>query len=297
MRVGWGSRVKHILCRKAGPPPGAGACHRAGQRPDPLGATLPLSGGGIRHHRAKQQNSNAIALAGILVFASTLTLATPPARAQAPDLGEIHGLKLGLEAPSMSMDGFGELACGSNGGPPRQRLDTWAAFGSCRAEQSGLHEVYARFDDEAEFIGRAIDDPLYAGSRTGTRVAGHPVILSVLFDDAGVLRGLRFISDPRAAPIERRMAHLLRLAVINHYDPAGWACADLAPEPGETPVGGIFIKQRCEKLTPERRMTLEARFLRKRGQSDIDPATGDYTSGQFESSTRFELMDPAYRTP
>jgi hypothetical protein len=50
-------------------------------------------------------------------------------------------------------------------------------------------------------------------------------------------------------------------------------------------------------VTPERRMTLDARFLRKPGQSDIDPATGDYTSGQFESSTRFELMDPGYRKP
>jgi hypothetical protein len=231
----------------------------------------------------------------ILALASLLAIL--PAHAQKPDPGEIHGLKLGLQAPSMTMDGFGELACGSNGGPPRQRIDDWTAFGKCRAEANGLHEVYARFDDEAEFIGRAIDDPLYAGSRTGTRVAGHPVILSALFDDEGALRGLRFVSDPRASPIERRMAQLLRLAIINHYDPAGWSCTDLPAEPGETPVGGIFIKQHCEKLTQERRMTLDARFLRKPGQSDIDPATGDYTSGQFESLTRFELMDPGYRKP
>jgi hypothetical protein len=237
------------------------------------------------------------ALPTLQVGLFALWLASPPARAQAPDLGEIHGLKLGLKAPSMTMNGFGELACGSNGGPPRQRLDAWTELGKCRAEASGLHEVYARFDDEDEFIGRAIDDPLFAGGRTGTRVAGHPVILSVLFDDADVLRGLRFISDPRAAPIERRMAHLLRLAIINHYDPAGWTCTDLPAEPGETPVGGVFIKQHCEKLTPERAMTLDARFLRKPGQSDIDAATGDYTSGQFESTTRFELLDPGYRKP
>src|SRR4030081_1278030 len=195
-----------------------------------------------------------------------LSPAGQPARAQAPDLGEIHGLKLGLTAPSMTMKGFGELACGSNGGPPRQRLDAWTELGKCRAEASGLHEVYVRFDDQDEFIGRAIDDPLYAGGRTGTRVAGHPVILSVLFDHDGVLRGLRFISDPRAAPVERRMAHLLRLAIINHYDPAGWTRTNLPAEPGETPVGGIFIKQHCEKGTSERRMTLQGRFLRKPGQ-------------------------------
>ena len=169
------------------------------------------------------------------IFGFALSLAILPARAQKPDPGEIHGLELGLKAPSMTMDGFGELACGSNGGPPRQRLDDWTGFRTCRVEASGLHEVYARFDDEDEFIGRAIDDPLYAGSRTGTRVAGHPVILSALFDDAGVLRGLRFISDPRASPIERRMAHLLRLAIINHYDPADWSCTDLPADTGERP--------------------------------------------------------------
>ena len=222
-------------------------------------------------------------------------LASLPARAQQSDPGEIHGLRLGLKAPAMSMDGFGDLACGSNGGPQRQLIDGWTSFSKCRPEPNGLHEVYVRFDDEDEYIGRAIDDPLYAGGRTGTRVAGHPVILSVLFDDGGVVRGLRFVSDPRAAPIERRMAHLLRLAIINHYDPDGWTCTDLPAEPGESAVGGVFLKQRCEKVTAERRMTLEAHFLRKPGQSDIDPATGDYTSGQFESWTRFELLDPAYR--
>jgi hypothetical protein len=228
----------------------------------------------------------------LIAGAVALALALAGASAQASDPGEIHGLKLGLKAPAMTMDGFGELACGSNGGPPRQRIEDWAGFGNCRAEPNGLHEVYARFDDEDEYIGRAIDQPLYAAGRTGTRVAGHPVILSVLFDDGGVLRGLRFISDPRAGPVERRMAHLLRLAIINHYDPAGWTCTDFPAEPGETPVGGVFIKQRCEKAMPERRMSIEAHFLRKPGQNDIDPATGDYTSGQFESWTRFELLDP-----
>jgi hypothetical protein len=229
-----------------------------------------------------------------ILAASVLALHVSPAFAQAPDPGEIHGLKLGLNAATVTLDGFGELACGSNGGPPRQKLEDWTGFKNCRPEASGLHEVYARFDDEDEYIGRAIDQPTYASGRTGTRVAGHPVILSVLFDDRGALQGLRFVSDPRAGPLERRMAHLLRLAIINHYDPAGWSCTDLPPEAGETPVGGVFLKQRCSKLTPERNMTVETHFLRKPGQSDIDPATGDYTTGQFESWTRFELMDPTY---
>jgi hypothetical protein len=195
----------------------------------------------------------------------------------------------------MSLDGFGDLACGSNGGPPRQKLEDWSDFAKCRPEPSGLYEVAARFDDEDEYVGKAIDEPRYAQGRTGTRVAGHPVILSALFDRDGVLRGLRFISDPRAASHERRMAHLLRLAVINRYEPDGWTCTDFPPAAGESPVGGVFIKQRCEKATAERHLSVETRFLRKLGQSDNDPVTGEYRPGAFESSTRFEIFDPQYR--
>ena len=63
----------------------------------------------------------------------------------------------------------------------------------------------------------------------------------------------------------------------------------------KTAVGGVFVKQRCEKQTPERALNIEARFLRKPGQNAIDPATGEYTQGQFESWTRFEVFDPAAR--
>ena len=195
----------------------------------------------------------------------------------------------------MSLTGFGELACGSNGGPPRQKLEEWSDFAKCRPEDNNLYEVYARFDDEDEYIGKAIEEPRYARGKTGTRVAGHPVILSALFDRDGVLRGIRMVSDPRGSMMERRMAHMLRLAIINRYDPDGWACTDLPPAPGETPVGGVFIKQRCEKATPERHLMVETRFLRKPGQSDNDPVTGEYRPGAFESSTRFEIFDPRFR--
>ncbi len=94
-------------------------------------------------------------LAGVFVTA----LADIPAQAQRPDPGEIRGLKLGLMAKSMTLTGFGDLACGSNGGPPRQKIEEWSEFAKCRPEASGLHEVYIRFDDEDEYIGKAIEEP------------------------------------------------------------------------------------------------------------------------------------------
>jgi hypothetical protein len=213
------------------------------------------------------------------------------------DPGEIHGLKLGLSATAMTLEGWGQLACGSNGGPPRHEINAWSEFGECPAEPNGLHEVTARFDDEEEYVAKALGQPLYPAERSGTRVAGHPVILSALFDDAGTLRAIRMVSDPSATPAERRMAHLLGVAVINRYGPEGWDCTDIPPREGESAVGGVFIKQRCQRATPERIMTVETRFLREPGQHDVDPRTRDYTRGEFESWTRFELYDPAYRAP
>jgi hypothetical protein len=233
----------------------------------------------------------------MLAALSALFLATAVHAQPKKDPGEIHGLKLGQKAHDMSTDTFGDLACGSNGGLPRQMIDDWADFYKCRPEPSGLYEVNARFDDQQEYVGRAIDDPMFAQGRLGTRVAGHPVILSVLFDNGGVLRGIRMVSDPRGSIMERRMAHMLRLAIINRYDPDGWNCTDLPPALGETPVGGgVFIKQKCEKRTADRDLFVETHFLRKPGQSDTD-ANGEATTGQFESWTRFELMDPGYKKP
>jgi hypothetical protein len=218
------------------------------------------------------------------------------AQAQSDD-SEIHGLKLGLRATTMTLDGWGQLACGSDGGPPRQDLDTWADFKKCSPEANGLHEVAARFDDEDEYVAKALGEPAYAAGRIGTRVAGHPVVLSALFDDPGILRGIRMVSDPRATPMQRRMAHLLGVAVIDRYGTDGWTCTDLPPAQGESAVGGVFIKRHCEKALPGRALMVETHFLRKPGQHDIDPETREYTQGEFESWTRFELFDPTYRKP
>jgi hypothetical protein len=275
-RVGWGP-----------------ACRAVPIAAPPMGTALQAIESNTRRAMRLCPPYGAVLVALAMLFVASSTQAQPRR-----DPGEIHGLKLGLKAEEMSTDTFGDLACGSNGGPPRQAIDDWSEFRKCRPEPSGLYEVNARFDDQQEYIGRAIDDPLYAQGRLGTRVAGHPVILSVLFDKDGVLRGIRMVSDPRGSIMERRMAHMLRLAIINRYDSDGWTCTDLPPAAGETSVGGgVFIKQRCEKRTAERDLFVEARFLRKPGQSDINPTTGETTTGQFESWTRLELMDPNYKKP
>ena len=231
--------------------------------------------------------SAAAALASAAVLA-----ACAHAFAQPAEQGELRGLKLGQVATEMATDKFGEFACGSNGSAPREPLNGWGDFRKCRPEASGLREVYVRYDDREEYAARAANDLALAERLAGTKVAGHPVILSVLFDDAGTVRMIRYVTDPRAPMDQRRFGHLLRLRILERYGSQGWTCADQPAEAGETPVGNIFIKQRCEKVQPERRLVMQVRMLRKPGQTDYDPVTREYVPGQFESSTRLEISDP-----
>ena len=90
------------------------------------------------------------------------------------------------------------------------------------------------------------------------------------------------------------MAHLLRLAVMERYGSAGWECEDFPLAEGETPVGGVSVKQRCRKQNDARAITVQAQFLRRPGQADIDPVTKVYRPGQFDSWTRVEIMDPKW---
>src|SRR4051794_4544593 len=59
----------------------------------------------------------------------------------------VWDIKLGAHVSAQpAPDEFKILACGSNGGPPRQQLVGWGEFGRCRAEPNGLHEVYFEYD-------------------------------------------------------------------------------------------------------------------------------------------------------
>jgi hypothetical protein len=190
----------------------------------------------------------------------------------------------------MTTDGFDDFACGSNGGPPLAPLSGWNEFRKCRPEPSGLHEVYVTFDDQLAYQAKAMGDTNFPSEATGTRVAGHPVILSVLFNAEGLAQGIRIVTDPRASLRERRVGQLLRLQVMARYGEDGWTCVNLPADPGETPVGKIFVKQRCEKVEPGRRLVMQARLLHKPGQTDFDPGTKEFRPGEFESSTRLEIL-------
>ena len=236
----------------------------------------------------------------IISMACALAL---PAVAQTPPPGRatIWDLKLGAPIAEQPPPGaFRAFACGSNGGPPRAPLTGWADFRRCPAEPDGLREVYFEYDDELEYIARAHDDERAISRWAGTHEVTFPVIVSALFDDGGVLRGMRMVTDARpehrnditeANRKKRDEAYTLATVMAARFniDPAH-DCEAIPPAEGESPVGSLFIKRACERIEGGLRIVVRASLYRKPGQSGHNPQLPtQLTQGQFESSARMEI--------
>jgi hypothetical protein len=228
-----------------------------------------------------------VAVAAFFVFGAAF------ARAEdAPTRADIWTLKLGTAASALPGDAFVDYACGSNGGPPQRTIVGWSDYEKCPPEPNGLREVYFRYDDELEYRARAHRARTMIAQYAGTKVLDFPVIISGLFDAGATLAGLRIVTDPQASPQERKQAYALTNFLKARYGSDGWVCANNPPAPGETPVGTLYINQRCTKLVKgDMRAVLETRFFRKPGQAEFN-SSGKLTVGQFESSTRLELLRP-----
>jgi hypothetical protein len=227
----------------------------------------------------------------VALVVTLLAAAGAPGSAQErPPRLEVWDLRLGSPAGQLP-DEFVDLACGTNGGPPSVPLTGWNDFRRCRPEPSGLREVYFRYDDELEYWAKANSLADQMEQYSGTKTYGFPVVVSALIDAQGLLGGIRIVSDPRDTSQNRDDAYLLRNFLTARFGRDNWQCRDLPLEDGETPVDGVFVKQRCGKQIDERTSaTLATRYLRKPGQSRFDPRNGRETTGQFESTASFELV-------
>ena len=213
-----------------------------------------------------------------------LTLAGA-ASAQQPSLGgrpAVWDVRLGTPVGALPDEEFVDPACGTNGGPPGLRIETFEQFGRCRPEASGLREIWFRYDDEMEYVARAARDPDAVTRNNAMLLLGQPVILSLLVDRAGLVQGFRIITDPHADQDLRSDAYTLAEAFKARFGADGWDCNDLAPAAGETAIMGTFVKRQCRKTAEDQRITVESRHYYKSGQAAQDPNSGLTTVNQFE---------------
>ncbi|MBL8595960.1 MAG: hypothetical protein JNK01_25000, partial [Devosia sp.] len=217
----------------------------------------------------------------------------------APSLGaplspEFRSLAIGETATTLSTEGYEAFACGSNGGPPLKHIGGWTDYALCAPDERGLHEVYVEFGRRVGKLAERFHDQygeeLWLQRFGGTRLANFPVVLSLLFDEAGVVRGFRAVTDDRAGLEDRGRAYLFRLPVFQRYGSRDWSCTELPKAPGETGVGDMFIKEVCSKDIDGRHVRVETHYFRKPGQTGLD-IQGMFEPGQYESSTRWEAFD------
>jgi hypothetical protein len=244
---------------------------------------------------------DAMRAAALLVWAMLCfpAAAAEPALHRATIWDLVLGAPISAQPPPQEFQAF---ACGSNGGAPRAPLTGWADFKRCPADADGLHEVYFEYDDELEYIARAHDNETAISRWAGTHEVTFPVIASALFDDAGILKGIRLVTDPRAdhkndiTEAERKKreeSYQLGGVMASRFGiEAERDCKALPPAEGEGSVGSLFIKQMCERSDPAagRRYVVRVNLYRKPGQSGVNPQLPtQLTQGQFESSARLEV--------
>ena len=252
---------------------------------------------------AMMRHATALVL-GLMLF-STAAAAADLRRATVWDLA--IGQPIPAQPPGSEFRGF---ACGSNGGPPRQQLSGWSDFRRCPAEAGGLREVYFEYDDEYEYIARAKDLPREVARWAGTTEAGFPVIVSALFDEEGMLRGIRIVTDARPehrnelieANLRKRSdAYLFGGVMAARYGiDAARDCKASPAADGESAVGTLFVKQSCERTDAERglKIAVRANYFRKVGQSGVNPQLPtQLTQGLFESSARLEIRQSVVDGP
>jgi hypothetical protein len=188
-----------------------------------------------------------------------------------------------------------ELACGTNGGPPAQSLTVFEDLAACPAEPSGLHELTFFYDNEQDYIAKALESE-YRFLQGGTSVFAHPVIVAVLVDGAGLVQGIRIVTDNRISDRERRTAVTLMRNFKARYSDWVLDCADVPMGDGEQPVGSQFIHELCTGASADGalRIAIESSYLRKKGQRAISLETQTVNTGYFESQTRFEQVLAPY---
>lgn len=201
----------------------------------------------------------------------------------------IWDVELGTPVSEISEIDVIEIACGTNGGPASRPLKQFEDFAACKPEATGLYEVTFGYDDEAAYVEVAIGSE-YTNFRGGTTVHSQPVIISVLIDEAGIVRGKRIQSDPTASIPERRLAVTLMRIFEARYQDWDLDCTDFPLSDGEQPIGNRTVKRTCFGNDASASVRLDGSYFRKRGQRAVNQNTQQVNFAYFESLARLEVI-------
>lgn len=176
------------------------------------------------------------------------------ARSNAAPIGpstDLRDIRVGMPVTDLPNAGYIGFACT---GDPGHELPAWSGWRDCPPNADGLRSIRFGFDP--------------ATSRDGTVVAGHPVNLTLLVDDAGMVAGLKIDTKTKGPLFVRKKAFLLGLQVKSRYGAEGWTCTEEQPQAGEQPVGGVFLNEKCSKTISDRMIVVQRDLYRRANQDE-----------------------------
>ncbi|MGI4942468.1 MAG: hypothetical protein ACRYHQ_18200 [Janthinobacterium lividum] len=208
----------------------------------------------------------AVALTAIAV---TTLVPTQAARADENDLREF---RVGMEVGELPRSGYLGFACADS---PEHRLNSWQEYRQCPLQASSLRAIRFRYDENANPLSKVND------TYEGTKVGGHPVRLTLLIGDADRVRGLVIETDPTARLFMHKKAFLFGEQVKARYGEESWVCVNQDLTSDEEPIGGVSVKEHCDKMTATRHFVLDRALFRRSGRDLKD----------FVSWSRLEIRD------
>jgi hypothetical protein len=193
--------------------------------------------------RARAVGTRVIVL-GLALAAFAVTTA-----AWSAETNDLREFRVGMNAAELPQLGYAGFSCGTD---PGRTLSNWQDWRECHPDPAGLRVVRFRYDP--------------AISPDGTKVAGHPVLLALVIDDAGGVEGVQIETDPNARLFTRKKAFLLGLQARSRYGMDGWVCTEGSPTADEQPVGETFVKEQCKKTLAGREVRIERSLFRRLSQ-------------------------------
>ncbi len=174
-------------------------------------------------------------------------------RCYAQQPNDLREFRIGKSVQELPVRGYIHFHCAD---AADTALSRWQDYLRCPSDARGLYGIAFEFDPSDNL--RALTNDSYEG----TRVAGQPVRLALLISVDGHVGGIRIQTDPNARLYLRKKAFLFGLQARAHYGSNGWNCEEAKPRPDEEPVGGIFIKEHCEKTTTTRHLIVDRQLYR-----------------------------------
>lgn len=189
----------------------------------------------------------------LLVVLAVLPAATSVLAQEESDLREF---RVGMPVSELPKAGYTGFTCAQD---PERKIEGWSGWRACPPDEAGHRAVGFRYDDRTNELARIDEDA------AGTYVGGHPVLLALLIGEDARVEGLRIETDPKARLYLRKKAFLFAQQVKARFGEEGWRCVEREPGADEAPVGGMLIKEHCEKTTASRRYVLDRELFRRPG--------------------------------